>query len=794
MGEKICIHGHFYQPPRQNPWTGVVGRERSAAPWHDWNDRITDECYLPNAAARILDGQGCIRTTLNNYSRISCDFGPTLLTWLERKRPEVYEYILRADILARERFSGHGCAIAHPYHHLILPLLSRADTETEVRWGIRDFEDRFGRFPEGMWLPEMAVDKETLEVLADNGISFTLLSPHQGFRTRQHSQESWNTGSIDTTVPYHCRLLNGAEITIFFQDAALSSEVAFGDLLKNGDRFADRLFSASPGGGLVHVATDGETFGHHHRFGEMALSWCLDRIESSHPGTLTIYGEYLALNPPVREVEIAERTSWSCPHGIGRWDNGCSCESGRHTGWRHDWRGPLRTAIRELSILLAEVFSQEAGAFFHDPGLAREASVRLLRDSSSETISKFFRDHATRALGPEEQQKALALLEMAWQALAMQTSCAWFFDDIADREAVQVLRFASRAIQIARDQTGVLLEQPFTDRLSAIHGNRQRYPDGGVVFRECVLPLVLSPAQQAACLAFVDSIGAGTRVLHADAFAGEFLSYGELFPAHDLSLRGRPIQYYFMSTGRETALVGLASLTGQTPEKVSKKLLATLKKKGYPAVADIFPVLFSSVVTLAELPPAGRRLIVRSHLDRLNRAYIEAAGALLDQYTGLEGGPPDSRSTHPWLTRTARYVLSCRMEMILSVPESAAEDLRHLDSAYARWGITEALPALLPPTGHFISRLMEDWAAHPEDRGRLETVIDALTLIQNIGAAYPARELQDLFIAVRDSDPITRASVIQPGDGHAVAWREKFCTLAQMLGVSVQGGTGYLQQ
>src|SRR5512136_2017646 len=514
METRICIHGHFYQPCRENPWTGMVERELTAAPWHDWNERITEECYRPNTAARILDGQGLIRAIFNNYSRISCDFGPTLLTWLELRRPEVYEDILRADILARERFSGHGCAIAHPFHHLIMPLLSRTDKETEVRWGIRDFLDRFGRFPEGMWLPEMAVDLETLGVLADNGISFTVLSPHQAGRTRQYSQDSWTTGCSDTTGPYRCCLQNGDEITIFFQDAALSSQVAFGDLLQNGDRFSNRLLSASSGGGLVHFASDGETYGHHRPFGEMALSWCLDRIESTAPGTLTVYGEYLAGHPPEREVEIVERTSWSCPHGIGRWQGGCPCESGRHVGWNHNWRGPLRSGIQELSLTITEIFSREAGMFFRDPWSARDQSIGLLRNRSSESIQKFFHDHATRTMESDEQENALALLEMARQCLAMQTSCAWFFDDIADREAVQILRFAARAIQIARDRTGTLLEEAFIDRLSAIKGNRPQYPDGGVVYRKCVLPLVLLPGQQAVCLALIDGAGERICVLH----------------------------------------------------------------------------------------------------------------------------------------------------------------------------------------------------------------------------------------------------------------------------------------
>ena len=792
MGKKICIHGHFYQPPRENPWTGVIGRERSAAPWHDWNERITDECYQPNTAARILDSQGFIRSISNNYSRISCDFGPTLLTWLERARPKVYEDILRADIMARERFSGHGSALAHPFHHLILPLLSRADKETEVRWGIRDFEDRFGRFPEGMWLPEMAVDKETLSVLADQGISFTLLSPSQGC-IQQHTPRESTTrdGSIDTTVPYLCCLPGGAEISIFFQDAALSSQVAFGDLLGNGDRFSGRLLSADPGEGLVHFATDGETYGHHRPFGEMALSWCLDRIESSAPGTLTLYGEYLAAHPPEREVEIIECTSWSCPHGIGRWHEGCSCESGRHAGWSHGWRGPLRTAIQELSLSLTEIFSREAGAFFNDPWSARDACIGLLRDRSPESIEKFFRDHASRAMDPGEQEKALALLEMARQGLAMQTSCAWFFDDIADREAVQILRSAARAIQIARDRTGTPLEQDFIRRLSAIPGNRPQYPDGGVVYRDCVLPLVLSPEHQASCLALIDSAGEGPHVLHADAYSGDFLSSGKLIPAHDLSLLVRPIRYCFMSTGKDAALLGLASASGIPPADVAGELRTILRKKGYTAAAEKFTTQFPRVFTFAEFPPDGRRLIVRSRLDRVTRAFNEAAEVLYERYAGNEEAGMDPRSASPLVTRLAWYVLTGRLDTVLSSPDAAAEDLRRLAAAFSHWGIPDILRAQRPSSGRFITRLMEDWVCHPNDRDRLGTVVDTLTLIRTAGAACPVWNLQNLFIAVRDGPARTWETGAQFGNEEAVAWWEKFRALGHLLGVSVPGGAGH---
>jgi hypothetical protein len=671
-----------------------------------------------------------------------------------------------------------------------MPLLSRSDKETEVRWGIRDFSDRFGRTPEGMWLPEMAVDIDTLEVLAYNGISFTILSPHQGCRTRPFSENSWTNGSIDTTVPYLCHLPGGDEITIFFQDAALGTQVAFGDLLLNGDRFCDRLLSATPHGGLVHFASDGETFGHHRHFGEMALSWCLDRLESTGPGTLTVYGEYLAGHPPEREVEIVARTSWSCPHGIGRWDSGCPCESGRHAGWSHDWRGPLRSAVQELSLTLTEVYTREAGMFFMDLRRARDESIGLLRDSSSRSIKKFFHDHARRALDPEEQEKALALLEMARQSLAMQTSCAWFFDDIADREAVQVLRFAARAIQIARERTGTLLEQAFIDRLSAIPGNRVQYPDGGVVYRDCVLPFILSPEQQVACLVLIESAGKGAHVLHANAFSGEFLSYGELIPWHDLSLLGRTIRYCFMSKGMDTALLGLASTTGK-PAKVSRDLLTTLRKQGYSSAAEKLTALVPCVVPFAEFPPAGQRLVRRSHLNRMTRAFNEVAGALFDRYADLEDAGTYPRLAQPRVTHLARYVLTCRMEEMLSSPDSDADDLYHLLAALSDWGITDTILVLHPVSGRFITRLMNDWVCHPEDHERLATVVKILTIIRRVGIKYPEWNLQNLFIGIRDSYVKTQEPEKLKWDDEEVAWLEQFRALGHLLGVSVPGGDSH---
>jgi hypothetical protein len=783
MAGKICIHGHFYQPPRENPWTGVVAREDSAAPWHDWNERITDECYLPNTAARILDGKGLIRTVSNTYSRISFDLGPTLLTWLERERPGVYDAVLGADTLARERFSGHGSALAHPYHHVILPLLSPADRETEVRWGIRDFEDRFGRYPEGMWLPEMAVDLGTLDILADHGIRFTILSPHQGFLDGGDEQGADTPGrGVDTTVPGRCVLPSGNEIAVFFPDAALGTELAFGDLLGNGDRFCDRLLSRTPDHGLLHLATDGETFGHHHRFGEMALGWCLDRLESSHPTTLTIPGEYLADHPPEQEVGIVERTSWSCPHGIGRWDDGCPCESGRHAGWSHAWRGPFRSAIQALSSALSGVYAREAAAFFPDPWSARDDSIRMLGDPSPASVGRFFRDHASRSLEPGEQEKALALLEMARQGLAMHTSCAWFFDDIADREAVQVLRHAARALQLARDWAGATYEPALIAVLSDIPGNRPLYPDGGVVYRECVLPLVVPRDVQAACLALIACARDGAAVIHADAYTGEYLACGHLLPAHDLSLAGRPVTYCLMGAGTESAALGISGGDGLSPDRISGYLLPALWKKGYADAAARLSLVFPSVFTPDSLPPAGKSLALRVPLLQVTRVFHAAAGVLFDRYTAAGEGGRDRSS--PDLSLLAWYVLMHRLEQVLSSPVSTADNLQRIAGTLSLQG-RGALP-IPHSSGRFMDRLMGDWVSHPEDRGRLSAVRESLILLRAMGAAPPLWDLQNRFIALRDGSVPFLMAAAAGGDPAAAGWWEEFRALGALLGVAME--------
>ena len=494
MERFICIHGHFYQPPRENPWLEAVELQDSAAPYHDWNERITAECYAPNAVSRILDGQGHIVKLVNNYAKMSFDFGPTLLSWLEVKAPDVYAAILAADRESQKYFSGHGAAIAQAYNHVIMPLANSRDRATQIIWGVRDFEKRFNRAPEGMWLPETAVDLETLELLAEFGLRFTILAPHQAARVRRLGEAKWQElkgRPIDGTRVYQHRLPSGRSIALFFYDGPIARAVAFEGLLSHGDRFIERLtgpFGQRDGAQLVHVATDGESYGHHHRFGDMALAYVLDRIGAGEPAQLTNYGEFLAKHPPTDEVEIVEKSSWSCAHGIDRWWSDCGCNSGAHPGWNQAWRTPLRNALDWLHDAIAPRWEEKARALFNDPWAARDGYIDVIHDRSAENVRRFVTAHAGRTLTAAECATALKLLEMQRHALLMYTSCGWFFDDISGIEAVQILQFAGRVVHLAEDVFGASLESDFTHRMAAAKSNVAEQGNGSDIYARSVRP------------------------------------------------------------------------------------------------------------------------------------------------------------------------------------------------------------------------------------------------------------------------------------------------------------------
>jgi hypothetical protein len=494
----ICVHGHFYQPPRENPWLEEVEYQESATPYHDWNERITDECYRPNGWSRIVDPEGFITQIRSNYARISFDFASTLLTWLELKAPDVYDAVLRAERESRERFGGHSSALAQSYHHTILPLASEADKRTQVRWGVFDYRRRFGHDPEGLWLPETAVDRETLGVLAEEGIRYTVLAPRQAARYRPLGEAPWTDAAaagVPPTRPYLVRgLPGGREIAVFFYDGPISQAVAFGGLLDDGAAFAERIFegftsAADTEDELAHIATDGETYGHHHRFGDMALAFALTRIEQEGRARLTNYGQYLAEHPPAWEAEVLDNTSWSCAHGVERWRSNCGCNSGAHPGWQQAWRGPLREAINRLRDTLHPRFLTEIGALVKDAAAARDDYVDIFGRWDRERVDAYLARHAVRYLSEAETTRLLELLELERHLQQAYTSCGWFFDDIGGIESVQVLQYAARAIQLAERLFGSPVEEEFTRTLAAARGNVPPNVTGDAIYRRLAAPV-----------------------------------------------------------------------------------------------------------------------------------------------------------------------------------------------------------------------------------------------------------------------------------------------------------------
>ena len=439
----LVVHGHFYQPPRENPWTGDIDREASAAPWHDWNERIHAECYRANALARILDRWGRLERIVNNYEELSFNVGPTLAAWMARRHPSAFARIVEADRLSSLRRGGHGNAIAQAYNHAILPLCNARDRATQVRWGKADFVRRFAREPEAMWLPECAVDAATLETLIDEGMKYAILAPEQAARVRPLGADAsaWvdvGSGRVDPSRPYlwlH-RDGSGRSIALFFYDGPVARAIAFEGGLASSQALVDRFEKASQGPGrLVHVATDGESYGHHSHFGDRSLAYALFEEAPRRGFRTTNYGEYLDHCPPADEVEISlgddgAGSSWSCSHGVGRWRRDCGCQTGAKEGWNQAWRGPLRAALDLLRDDAARLFDEYGRDFFPDPWAARDLYVERVLDPSAPP-EEFLAAAGAPDLSEAARVRALSLLEAQHAALLMYTSCGWFFDDIS---------------------------------------------------------------------------------------------------------------------------------------------------------------------------------------------------------------------------------------------------------------------------------------------------------------------------------------------------------------------------
>ena len=502
----LTIHGHFYQPPRENPWLEAIEVQESAKPFHDWNERINFECYSPNSVSRIVNSQNKILNIVSNYRRMSYNFGPTLLSWMEEHDPRTYERIIEADTLSMQKHNGHGNALAQVYNHIILPLANERDKYTQVIWGIKDFIYRYGHKPEGIWLAETAIDYDTLDVLIECGIKFTVLSPFQALKVRPMDEKDakWtdvSSGNIDPGRAYRCYSKKDPEkyLDLFFYDGAISKSVAFDNLLQNGEKFVNRLkegISAERNyNQLVNIATDGESYGHHTKFGDMALSYVLKSRVEKEGFVLTNYAEYLELEPPVVEVEIKPVSSWSCFHGVERWNSDCGCQTGGQPNWNQKWRKPLREALDYLRDKLAEIYEKQEGELLKDAWKARNDYIEVILDRDEDNIKNFISKHQKYALSKDETVKAIKLLEMQRQTQLMYTSCGWFFCEISGIETVQILKYAARAIQLAQEFVDYEIEPEFLNILSNAQSNIIEYGTGKDIYERWVEPSVIDVKQ-----------------------------------------------------------------------------------------------------------------------------------------------------------------------------------------------------------------------------------------------------------------------------------------------------------
>ena len=551
----ICIHGHFYQPPRENPWLETVETQDSAAPYHDWNERICAECYATNGAARIVNQKNKIMRIVNNYARMSFNFGPTLLSWLKDNAQRTYRMIQDGERRSRKSYKGHSSAMAQVYNHIIMPLASNRDRLTQIRWGIADYEKHYGARPEGMWLAETAADSESLELMAQEGIKFTLLAPHQCKRVRP-LKDAADAGAawietpgagVDTTHPYLVRFASGFSIAVFFYNGAASRAIAFEGLLNSGENFAGRLKAGFKEGSqpqLVHVATDGESYGHHHKHGEMALAYALRLLEADKTVKLANYGSYLEQFPPEYEAEIVEDTSWSCVHGVERWRSNCGCNGGK-PGFNQLWRAPLRQALDELRDAIVPLTEAEGGKLFKNVWAARDGYIDVVLDRSDEVVERFFRTHASQVLSEDQRVRALELMEMQRHAQLMYTSCGWFFDDISGIETVQIIAYAARVLQLARVLFGTQadgLEPAFLVRMTEAKSNLADAGDGAKIYKACVTGMELGLEQVAAHY----------------AISSVFSSFGEETQLFCYNVRR--ISYDFFNSGRGRLALGRAHI------------------------------------------------------------------------------------------------------------------------------------------------------------------------------------------------------------------------------------------
>jgi alpha-amylase/alpha-mannosidase (GH57 family) len=808
MERYICIHGHFYQPPRENPWLEAIESQDSAYPYHDWNERITAECYAPNSASRVLDSDGWIVQIVNNYANISFNFGPTLMAWLEEKFPEVYRAILDADRESQQTFSGHGSALAQAYNHIILPLANSRDKYTQILWGLQDFEHRFGRKAEGMWLPETAVDLETLDIMAELGIQFTILAPHQASRVRRIGGRSWrglSGGRIDPTRAYLLRLPSGRQISLFFYDGPISRAAAFEGLLSSGEQFAGRLtggFSEERSWPqIVNIATDGETYGHHHRHGDMALAYALHHIQSNSLAKLANYGEYLERHPPTHQVEVFEDTSWSCPHGIERWRNDCGCNTGRDPGWNQAWRAPLREALDWLRDMLAAAYEQRAGQILRDAWEARNNYIQVVLDRSPQNIDRFLAEYAAHELGEAEKVTALKLLELQRHAMLMYTSCGWFFDELSGIETVQVIQYAGRGIQLAEELSGEALEGRFLDLLGRAKSNIPEHGNGRRIYEEFVKPAMVNLRQVGAHYA-VSSVfepyEERAKVYcysvelqeHQASEAGEVrLAVGRARIASEITRESALLTFGVLHFGDHNLSGGVRDFAGEEAyESLVQEMAETFSRADYPELVRFLDKNFgASTYSLASLFRDEQRRILSRILDStlaeaeaVYRDLYEHHAPLMRFLTYLRIPLPRAFWT------AAEVVLNADLRRAFEAEALDLDHIRGILEGVRIWQIDLDTAGLGYSLKRSIERVADHFREQPSELSRLDTLDAAVGLARSLPFEVDLWMPQNVHYELLQTLYPKFRERAEQGDEAAQAWVSHFLTLGEKLLVRVE--------
>jgi len=794
----VCIHGHFYQPPRENAWLEVVEKQDSASPYHDWNERINFECYAPNAAARILDKERYIRKIVNNYARISFNIGPTLMSWLELNDAETYQRILDADQLSQVKFEGYGTALAQVHSHLILPLANQQDIETQIIWGIKDFQHRFQRHPEGMWLSETAVHTATLEALADNGIKYTLLAPRQAKAIRKIGTEQWFSG-LDTRRPYLCNLPSGNQIVLFFYDGGLSQAVAFEGLLNNGENFAQRLlngFDDNDEPQLVHIATDGESYGHHHRYGEMALASCLNRIEESGVAGITNYSAFLAKFPPQWEVQIHENTSWSCVHGIERWRSNCGCNGGRGAGWHQKWRAPLRNMLNWLRDEIYPLYEKEGSTYLNDVVEARNNYIEvLLNHRSSESINRFLSLYARRPLDNAERIKVLRLMEMQRQAMQMFTSCGWFFDEISGIETNQILQYANRAIYYAQQVGNANLHDAFLEQLAKAPSNI--YASGAESYLEKVLPAQVTLERvgmhyAASCLfnenpedlSLFNYTASNTHFERFHAGTQRFAAARTIVTSK-VTKSEKHFSFAVLYLGQQN-IIGYISTTMDEAKfmEMTRLTVEAFKSTNLGDVIAIMQQYFQeNQFTIWHLfRDEKRKILDQITGKRLKRAESDFRSIYDENYQLMSGMQLSEIPIPEAYQSVIQYVVNKDLRQFFQQPELHLEEINRLEQEIKKWKIRisdRQWLVLLASERIFkeVKQIME----HQNSIAKVQVLSQAITILQNIGIELDFWKSQNYFYSIL-KDHQSGKITLQQGE-----WLQAVRELGMKLKIHMEG-------